>query len=66
MTRSEISARINALTRDKSNRNSELRSYQSSLNCAKNLASKLNNGLSYLNIRIILEIIYFLFTIQNH
>ena len=49
MTRSEISARINALTRDKSNRNSELRSYQSSLNCAKNLASKLNNGLSYLN-----------------
>ena len=49
MTRSEISARINALTRDKSNRNSELRSYQSSLNCARNLVSKLNNGLSYLN-----------------
>ena len=49
MTRSEISARINALTRDKNNRNSELRSYQSSLNCARNLVSKLNNGLSYLN-----------------
>lgn len=49
MTRSEISARINALSREKNNRNSELRSYKSSLNSAKGLVSKLNSGLTYLN-----------------